>query len=943
MNLQSTSPQGLNSQSPLPAAAQSATPLQIGTNLAGIADWSTQYPFMDYFKNARNWITRQGGTVWDTEENSKLNVDSDGWVKSLSGGSFTSVATFIPNDNQGRRFVVLYDGEGTIEYGLGLKKDVAASTPGRDVVESIPNEALYLDITKTDPNGTGNYIRNIRAIPEQYEAIHTSQNFNPDFLNSLKGYETLRFMDWMGTNNSSQKEWSDRPELGDASFFNKGVPVEVMVDLANQTGIDPWFTIPHQATDEYVRNFAQYVKTHLDPKLKAYVEYSNETWNFIFEQTRYALEQGKTAFTDPQINVYDKQLLWIGQRTGQITQIWDEVYGAEKDRVVGVLASHAANPYSANKSLEALTQNGKTLKDWGVDTVAIAPYFGGYLDSPESAVQIESWTKEADGGLNKLFQELSQGGVLQGGPSGGALQEAARWTQEYNKLAQAQGLQLIGYEGGQHLVGILGVENNKAVTDLFIAANRDPRMGQLYTQYFQQWEQNGGGLFANFTDISAPSKWGSWGTLESLYQDPATVPKAQVIQDLLTDPVLGITPKANPDQLAILGDRPVRIDVLVNDLISEDGTLKILTQPNNGIVEVLNNGTPANLKDDSILYTPGANASNGDEFTYQISNVQGESSTGTVKLTTIAPEPPIPPTPTPSTLRLEAENLELQGYQVETEGVGSSGSQQVSLKNTGYTQGSLAGAFTGTAGAYQVLVGYYDENDGRSSATVTVGGQSTQFVFDQDLPSNWVAPESHTTRTVMEQVNLNPGDRFEIAAQMDQSEFARFDYIEFIPVSPSAPAAFTAVVDPPMETANGGVGTDGTRPSGFTKVADRPLETASKDDLIGMSDNGVLLGDQHDDVLLRGHGNDKKTHGEADRDILAGRHGRFSFETNPAQDDLIPSLNVREDRLDFRQLCQSATGINAREDSINPQQIGLELDPDRAINAFGACCLKMGA
>jgi hypothetical protein len=90
--------QNLNVQGSLPAAAQSSAPLQIGTNLAGIADWSTQYPFTDYLKNSRSWITR-GTTVWDTEENSKLNLDSDSWVKSLSGGSFTSVATFIPNDN----------------------------------------------------------------------------------------------------------------------------------------------------------------------------------------------------------------------------------------------------------------------------------------------------------------------------------------------------------------------------------------------------------------------------------------------------------------------------------------------------------------------------------------------------------------------------------------------------------------------------------------------------------------------------------------------------------------------------------------------------------------------------------------------------------------------------------------------------------------------------
>jgi Ca2+-binding RTX toxin-like protein len=803
-------------------------PLQIGTNLAGISDWSTQYPFMDYLKNSRSWITR-GETVWGTNEESKLNVDSNGWVKSLSGGSFTSVATFIPNDNQGRRFVVLYEGEGTIEYNFGLKKDMAASSPGRDVVYATPGESLYLGITKTDPNGTGNYIRNMHVIPEQYESTYTSQLFNPDFLNSLKGYETLRFMDQMVTNNSTQKEWSDRPKPGDFSYYSKGVPVEVMVELANQTGIDPWFNIPHQATDEYVRNFSQYVKTHLDPKLKVYVEYSNETWNYQFQQAHYALKQAEQAFPDPQIGIYDKQRLWFGQRTGQITQIWDEVYGAEKDRVVGVLATQAASSYTATKSLEALTQNGMTPKEWGIDAVAIAPYFGLVPNSTESAAQVESWTREADGGLNKLFQELSEGGVMQGGPPGGALQEASQFNKAYSQLAQAQGLDLIAYEGGQHLVGASGIENNQAITDLFIAANRDPRMGQLYAKYLQQWGLDGGGVFAHYTDVSNPNKWGSWGAKESLYQPNS--PKAQVIRDLLIDPVSGISPQANPDLSTILGGQPVQIDVLANDIISDDVTLKIFTQPSKGTVEVLNNGTPANLKDDFISYTPNANASDKDEFTYQLINSKGTSSTAAVQLT-ITPPPPS----TNSTLRLEAESLELQGYQMEqNEGSGASGGQQVSLKNTGYTEGSIAGQFTGAAGAYQVVVGYYDENDGQSSATVTAGGQSMQFTFDQDLPSDWTTPQSLTTRTVLQQVDLKLGDRFKIAAKMNQSEFARFDYIEFVPVSLAA--SFT-------------------------------------DSLSGLGENGVLTGDQKNDVLL----------GSDDDDILIGDLGNDDLDGNGGND-----------------------------------------------------------
>ncbi|NBD15131.1 MAG: hypothetical protein GVY04_03015 [Cyanobacteria bacterium] len=72
---------------------------------------------------------------------------------------------------------------------------------------------------------------------------------------------------------------------------------------------------------------------------------------------------------------------------------------------------------------------------------------------------------------------------------------------------------MLAYEGGQHLVSRGGIENNQAITNLFIEANRDPRMGEIYREYLTQWHQLGEDLFVHFSDIKSPSKWGSWGGL----------------------------------------------------------------------------------------------------------------------------------------------------------------------------------------------------------------------------------------------------------------------------------------------------------------------------------------------------------------------------------------------------------------------------------------------
>src|SRR6185503_7994745 len=107
-----------------------------------------------------------------------------------------------------------------------------------------------------------------------------------------------------------------------------------------------------------------------------------------------------------------------------------------------------------------------------------------------------------------------------------ALPKSLEWMQGQKKIADKYKLRLICYEAGQHLVGVAGGENNQKLTDLLIAANRHPRMGEIYKKYLDGWhEQGGGDLMAMFSSVSTPSKWGSWGLAESYDQTPDDAPK----------------------------------------------------------------------------------------------------------------------------------------------------------------------------------------------------------------------------------------------------------------------------------------------------------------------------------------------------------------------------------------------------------------------------------
>lgn len=74
--------------------------------------------------------------------------------------------------------------------------------------------------------------------------------------------------------------------------LESGASVELMVRLCNDLGVNPWFCMPVAADDEYVQRFAEYVHDHLDPGLTVYLEYANECWNSGFFAYNYTVALG---------------------------------------------------------------------------------------------------------------------------------------------------------------------------------------------------------------------------------------------------------------------------------------------------------------------------------------------------------------------------------------------------------------------------------------------------------------------------------------------------------------------------------------------------------------------------------------------------------------------------------------------------------------------------
>ena len=256
-----------------------------------------------------------------------MQLTPDGWIASLEPGQYAETIIF---DNAGDDvshypvgdYTLFYDGEGTIAFDLGSATIVSQVTGSMVVNVPAGQNGIFLEITQTNRS---NPIRNIRLIMPGFETTYLTQPFHPLFLATLQNLKVLRFMEWMLTNNSPVQSWSDRPKPSDYTYSLRGVPLEVMVQLANTLNVDPWFNMSHQATNDFVQHFATLVHQQLHSTLRSYVEYSNETWNGMFSQNGYVQNRGLTLQLSPDPVLAESHD--TAQRSVEIFQIWEEMFG----------------------------------------------------------------------------------------------------------------------------------------------------------------------------------------------------------------------------------------------------------------------------------------------------------------------------------------------------------------------------------------------------------------------------------------------------------------------------------------------------------------------------------------------------------------------------------------------------------------------------------------
>ena len=529
---------------------------KLGMNLSPPQKMGSSIPFMDLFKISTGWVTScefdwqrnrpidPGCTrknSFNTKEKDKVVLDANGWVRSLPARNapqiYTSVSSLwtLPKTFPTGDYVVFYEGQGE----MAVRGDVTINkeSPGR--IEFRLNSTkrnLRLHITKTSRN----YIRNIRVIPKRYESSYRSHAFNPLYVNKIAPFQVLRFMPWMQTVYQQEVSWNTRAKPTSAHYTaTKGVPIETMVDLANKTHSSAWFNIPHKADNAYIQNFANLVKAKLHPSRKVYIELSNEVWNGLYTATHYAHAQARLLWPRayPKMNPGTRKLLmainWYGKRSTEMCDIWKRSFGNQKNRVICVLSTYASSQRFGRELLDCpLWKKGECGRK--ADAFAVGPYFGDYMARIENRNTINAWANQGDGGMNSIFREIFQGGLIKDKYPGGAIARSVAVRIKPNvALAKEYGLPLIAYEGGQHLLRVdpPHTVRSQKLLDMFVKANRDPRMKQAYVRYLQAWRNAGGQLMVPFYGIGETDSRNFFSMLEHVGQK--TSPKYQALMQYL--------------------------------------------------------------------------------------------------------------------------------------------------------------------------------------------------------------------------------------------------------------------------------------------------------------------------------------------------------------------------------------------------------------------------
>jgi hypothetical protein len=386
--------------------------------------------------------------------------------------------------------------------------------PGLIVIrkEVSDEEGIFIGIERT------NQFDPIRDIDVRWAGYKGSGTWQPKFLAAMQ-YSCLRFMDCGKTNESHEPpitQFNQLPKGDERSWaLGTGMPIAKMVELSNLQDSDLWYCIPHAMSNEGIKRIAQQIARGLEAGLRAYLELSNEWWNYSFPQNAHFLAQGKQRLTRlPEESRFDD--LYYGRRAMQAMEVCRQVFEAANraDQFCPVLPVHTGAPGREDYFRQCLPK-GKRMGDF-YKAYAIAPYFGySVFNGSETTWPIvQTWLDlPLAERLDRYFEYLINDQHL---PPESSVSAIIGQITHHKQMAESWGLELVAYEWGPHGRAEGDLAHDPRIAELIKAAGTDPRMGTAMDLVLGHWHLIGGSTMCFFNGpVGEATVWGDWALRES--------------------------------------------------------------------------------------------------------------------------------------------------------------------------------------------------------------------------------------------------------------------------------------------------------------------------------------------------------------------------------------------------------------------------------------------
>ncbi len=497
---------------------------KVGMGLAEVNYYLPHHPFNDAIKTVR-W---RDVASWD----------SNGFPASANSGRTVEGRIGAGNGNHldSGEYVLTWEGDGEVTSTIG--------TLVSEDLQSNPKRRVY----NIDVRGRSIRIR-VRSFPATNIKLwipgqeNSSSLWNPDYLCYLDGVKggVFRFMNMEKSNESSQKDWSDRTPRNWSTYVNQNnnsaghsikgaVAYEAMIEFANEMQTDMWICFPHLVSDEYVRNLAHLIKTGVDlstgeqttqplnSNLAVWLEYSNEVWNTNFSQTHWVNDNL------PGSNLDEKYAL----KSVEMFNTFKSQFG-DDDRIIRVLSTHTVNGTRTRNRLNMVDRSE-------YDVLAITTYFQydyhNYI--------YNNWNNGAlthEDFYNYIVSQMGSGVFRKDEPRNSGI---ARTYEQADLL----NVPVVTYEGNEHFNMIRKVDTDndgRADTQIQNAAPgslawmhdfaRSDYMYNLLERFQLRHEASGLKTHVPYVSASGWSQYGQWGYAEYVGQPMSEATKYRWLHD----------------------------------------------------------------------------------------------------------------------------------------------------------------------------------------------------------------------------------------------------------------------------------------------------------------------------------------------------------------------------------------------------------------------------